>query len=313
MPQHMHHTAKTAPASRGAVLLLLAALLTGCNAIYDDTKGWANRLEASILKAAHDLNEDPDAEEAESYTPEVVEPPRPGSPQQQMAAAPLPATPLAKPQVKPQVKPEPKPEPKSEDLAAEQQPPAGLVGDTAGTLLHPKAEAEQEKPEMAKAENAGPEQAKGADEEPVAKSGTPPLPKPKPQIAKAPASKKPGTQSAKAKTGEKEAGNEKKKATAAKPGNDVALVLHLASRRSEEAATREWRDLKQSYPEPLGSLKAEIRRTELGEKGVFYRILAGPLTSRSAAKDACAAVKARDAKQYCRVLPSSGTKTDAPS
>ncbi|MEQ9607196.1 MAG: hypothetical protein RLN99_05965 [Kiloniellaceae bacterium] len=34
-----------------------ALLLGGCDALYDDTKGWANRLEASILDAAHKMGE----------------------------------------------------------------------------------------------------------------------------------------------------------------------------------------------------------------------------------------------------------------
>jgi cell division septation protein DedD len=50
-------------------------------------------------------------------------------------------------------------------------------------------------------------------------------------------------------------------------------------------------------------MQAEFRRTELGEQGTFYRVLAGPLPSDSAAKNACAALKAKNAKQYCRVLP----------
>src|SRR3546814_17404193 len=39
---------------RAALLLsaLLPALVTGCDAIYEDTKGWASRLEASILESA---------------------------------------------------------------------------------------------------------------------------------------------------------------------------------------------------------------------------------------------------------------------
>src|SRR3546814_331437 len=83
----------------------------------------------------------------------------------------------------------------------------------------------------------------------------------------------------------------------------VAVVLHLSSLRSEEAAKRQWSDLQHSFPEPLGRLQAEFRRTELGDKGTFYRVLAGPLPTRDKASEVCAALKAKDAKQYCRVLP----------
>ncbi|HIP78523.1 MAG TPA: hypothetical protein EYH07_08700, partial [Kiloniellaceae bacterium] len=42
----------------GGFVIVLTGLvsLSGCQAIYDDTKGWANRLEASILEAAEDLS-----------------------------------------------------------------------------------------------------------------------------------------------------------------------------------------------------------------------------------------------------------------
>jgi hypothetical protein len=82
------------------------------------------------------------------------------------------------------------------------------------------------------------------------------------------------------------------------------MVLHLSSLRSEAAAKREWSELQQVFPDRLSGMDAEFRRTELGDKGTFYRLLAGPLPSKSAAKEACAALKAKDAKQYCRVLPS---------
>jgi cell division septation protein DedD len=84
----------------------------------------------------------------------------------------------------------------------------------------------------------------------------------------------------------------------------VAVVLHLSSLRSEAAAKRQWSDLQQSFPVPLGQLQAEFHRTDLGDKGTFYRVLAGPLPSRDEATQVCAALKAKDARQYCRILPS---------
>ncbi|MEQ9607195.1 MAG: SPOR domain-containing protein [Kiloniellaceae bacterium] len=84
----------------------------------------------------------------------------------------------------------------------------------------------------------------------------------------------------------------------------VAMVLHLSSLRSEEAAKREWSDLQRSFPEPLGQMQAEFRRTELGDKGTYYRVLAGPLPSRDAARQVCDDLKAKKARQYCRIVPS---------
>src|SRR3546814_8016553 len=63
------------------------------------------------------------------------------------------------------------------------------------------------------------------------------------------------------------------KASDAKSADDavVAVVLHLSSLRSEEAAKRQWSDLQHSFPEPLGPLQAEFSRPELGDSGTFYR------------------------------------------
>ena len=315
-----------------ALLLALPAALGGCNAIYDDTKGWANRLEASILKAAHDLDKDPDAQDAEHYTPEEIEPQRKRLANQNAAAAPAPgmakAEPPAQDAAMPAAKKAPAVPPQAmasrQALLPEAPPPKapdGLVGDAASSLLQPAKDAGPKKDsgpkkdaDKAAAEPAGKkaETAKAniktasAD----AKTAMPPKPKAKParQTAKAAPAKQ--AKPAKAEAAEPAKAEETKPAQAA---TGVAMVLHLSSLRSEQAAKREWTDLKQTFPGPLEGLQAEIRRTELGEKGTFYRILAGPLPSPSAARQACAALKERNARQYCRVLPSQPAQAEGQS
>lgn len=303
MPRNHGTTARAAPGRAGAALLLFAlvGLLGGCDAIYDDTKGWANRLEASILEAAHELEEDPEAETPEHYTPEVVEPPRSPSPGSASAMTPVPA----------QLPRFPAP--------ADQPPPAGprdgTVADAAGSLMVPAAADEAadqatEQSVAAKAPEADGEKAKqpaksdGDAAKDAAKKAPPPLPIRKPQMAKADKAATPDdTMSAKgssASTGE----NAGSKEPGAERLDPLAMVLHLSSLRSEAAAKREWRTLKRDFPVALGKMEAEIRRTELGDKGTFYRVLAGPLPSRTLAQEACDAVKARNVRQYCRVVPS---------
>lgn len=152
------------------------------------------------------------------------------------------------------------------------------MADASAALLATKPE----KPAEAAPAKAGPAEPGPAE---AAAAALPPAPKPKPQ----PKPAGPATAESGAKT---------------EDAALVAAVLHLSSLRSEAAAKREWSDLQHSFPEPLGQLQAEFRRTELGDKGTFYRVLAGPLPSRDAAAQVCAALKARDARQYCRVLPS---------
>ena len=122
---------------------------------------------------------------------------------------------------------------------------------------------------------------------------TPTAPQPKPAVP-ATAGKAP------------EEPSEKAPEKSTEPAKDAAvqMVLHLSSLRSEEAANREWSDLQRSFPAPLGQMEAEIRRTDLGDKGTFYRVLAGPLPSPDEARQVCSALKAKDTKQYCRVMPS---------
>ncbi len=274
----------TLPAPAGAVLLAAALLLLGgCEAIYDDTKGWANRLEASILDAAHDLSEDPDADAPTRYRPETSETgagaetaalglmPRPeGTP---VLIEPNPAEDLRQHDLLLDELPNPADPPPTKDAKATAPAGDAVAGDTVAGA----AEALAKKAETAAAEATKPATADKTAEK-AETAALPPAPKRKPEAPQT--------------------------AAKPKPSDDVAMVLHLSSLRSEGAAKREWSDLQRSFPAALGNLTADIRRTELGDKGVFYRVLAGPLPSRSAAKDACAAVKSKNAKQYCRVMPS---------
>lgn len=56
-----------------------------------------------------------------------------------------------------------------------------------------------------------------------------------------------------------------------------AVRIQLGSVRSEEAARQEWDRLKRTNADLLGSLSAVPVRADLGEKGVYYRILTAPI------------------------------------
>src|SRR3546814_4144225 len=54
------------------LLLVLPLAVGGCDAIYEDTKGWANRLEVSLLSATHDETAPADAPaRSEEHTSEL--------------------------------------------------------------------------------------------------------------------------------------------------------------------------------------------------------------------------------------------------
>lgn len=67
--------------------------------------------------------------------------------------------------------------------------------------------------------------------------------------------------------------------------------VQLASISSESAAPKEWTKLQKSHPS-LAGLEYRVQRADLGAKGVFFRIQAGPM-SKDSAKSVCDSVKAQ--------------------
>ncbi|WP_051013668.1 hypothetical protein [Pararhodospirillum photometricum] len=87
-----------------------------------------------------------------------------------------------------------------------------------------------------------------------------------------------------------------KPATAARPataGERAANGVHLASYKSEAAAREAWKDLTRRFP-TLQGLSPRVVQTDLGAKGVFMRLEAGPVSSPQAL---CQSLK--QAGQYC--------------
>jgi cell division septation protein DedD len=127
-----------------------------------------------------------------------------------------------------------------------------------------------------------PEPKKAPETAPATKTGTeqaePPkatAPKPKPKPAKA-------------------------ETAAPKPAaSGKGYFLQLASLRSEDGAKREWSQIKKKHGGLLGALSMKVERADLGSRGIFYRLLTGPLPNEATAKDLCRQLK--DAGQACLV------------
>lgn len=75
-------------------------------------------------------------------------------------------------------------------------------------------------------------------------------------------------------------------------------AVHLASYRSRKQADRGWAQIKRAHTNLLGELEHQVTRVNLGKKGVYYRLKAGPLESASAAKEMCRKLKRR--RQFCQ-------------
>ena len=70
--------------------------------------------------------------------------------------------------------------------------------------------------------------------------------------------------------------------------------VQIAAMRSSEAAYGGWQRLQAQHKDLLGKLKLTVQRVDLGpEKGVFYRVQAGPLADKAAARDLCTKLSLR--------------------
>ncbi len=75
--------------------------------------------------------------------------------------------------------------------------------------------------------------------------------------------------------------------------------VHLASYRSRKDAERGWSQLRRAHKSALSGLQPEISKINLGKKGVFYRLKAGPLADKAEAAGLCRSLKKR--RQFCEV------------
>jgi cell division septation protein DedD len=70
--------------------------------------------------------------------------------------------------------------------------------------------------------------------------------------------------------------------------------LQLGALKTEDAAKAEWQKLQKQQADVLGKLSLTVSRVDLGAKGVYYRIQAGPVADADAAAQDCAALKSRN-------------------
>jgi len=65
-------------------------------------------------------------------------------------------------------------------------------------------------------------------------------------------------------------------------------LVQLAALRTEEAAKAEWGRLSETHSSIIGELSPMILRADLAERGVFFRLSAGPFLNHEAARGICA-------------------------
>lgn len=70
------------------------------------------------------------------------------------------------------------------------------------------------------------------------------------------------------------------------------FVVQLAALRDEATALSTFKKLQAKFPGELGSLASDIERADLGEKGIYFRLRAGPL-NKAQAQTICTALSAQ--------------------
>lgn len=77
------------------------------------------------------------------------------------------------------------------------------------------------------------------------------------------------------------------------------IALHLASYKDPANAEKGWQQLLASNGDQLNGTTPLVRRVDLGSKGIFYRLHAGPVANEAQAKEMCRILAQRGV--YCKV------------
>jgi cell division septation protein DedD len=165
--------------------------------------------------------------------------------------------------------PLPRPTPSADSAADSSQPSAAPAAPPASALVTPAVPPPAALPPVVAATPEPPRAAPPAPAPRVAMA-TPAPPRPAPH-APAAASKPP----------------------AASVATGKAYRLQVGAVRSAEAAKQEWERLRRANAQVLGGLTFSTQRVDLGARGIFYRIEAGPIADAAKAERDCSALKQR--------------------
>jgi hypothetical protein len=88
-------------------------------------------------------------------------------------------------------------------------------------------------------------------------------------------------------------------------GNARSYWVQVAALRSPSEAEAEWRRLKGTHGELLADLPLNLQKTDLPDKGIYYRLRSGPFVDADTPKQLCEVLQARD--QACIVVRSDPT------
>lgn len=74
---------------------------------------------------------------------------------------------------------------------------------------------------------------------------------------------------------------------------DGGYFVQIAAQRTQGEAQSAWKATQSKYPGILGSYSANIRRADLGDRGIYYRAQVGPFNSKDQANELCQSLRAQ--------------------
>jgi cell division septation protein DedD len=74
-------------------------------------------------------------------------------------------------------------------------------------------------------------------------------------------------------------------------GGSGNFFVQIAARNDQDAAMQAFASLQQKYAGALGNHSPSVRKVDLGEKGVWYRLLVGPVETKAEADQLCEQLK----------------------
>ncbi len=74
-------------------------------------------------------------------------------------------------------------------------------------------------------------------------------------------------------------------------GGTGNFFVQIAARNDQDAAMAAFASLQQKYASVIGNHSPSVRKVDLGEKGVWFRLLVGPIESKTEADQLCEQLK----------------------
>jgi hypothetical protein len=84
---------------------------------------------------------------------------------------------------------------------------------------------------------------------------------------------------------------------------DPGVYAQLASLPTAASAAQSAAELEREHAEALAGRQARVWRADLGERGVWFRVLVGPFADADGARRLCGALRAQSSEADCLVVP----------